>query len=243
MILHQVEHGSYEWLKLRAGVPTSSRFDEIVTPAKLQLSKSADGYMSWLLAEWILGRPLDKGIDAYGRPFETASSWMDRGLELEDEAIKAYELQTDTETDHVGFITSDDGLVGCSPDRLIGTDGLLELKCPAPQTQVLYMLSRGVDAAYMVQLQGQLWVSERKYVDIFSYHPELPGVRVRVERDEQYIETLSKAVRTFVDAMLAARVTLEQRYGPFVRPEPEADHSKDFITDADLDAILKAREQ
>jgi hypothetical protein len=116
---------------------------------------------------------------------------------MEAEAVAFYELQRDCETVPAGFITNDGGTIGASPDRLVGDDGLLEIKVPKESTHVSYLLKKAVDQAYYPQVQGQLWISERQYADILSYHPEMPAALIRVPRDEEYIKVLSAAVGEF----------------------------------------------
>lgn len=186
MIVHNVEQGSEAWLKLRLGIPTASDFHKIVTPTG-KLSAQAKGYANRLIAESLLGHPLDS-LD--GLPF------VERGKDLEAEAVRLYEFTTGNTADVVGFCTTDDGQIGASPDRLIGEEGQLEIKCPSPQTHVGYLLE-GLDKDYIPQIQGQLYVTGRKWCDFFSYHPSMPPVRVRVERNASYIEILSEALSTF----------------------------------------------
>ena len=126
---------------------------------------------------------------------------MDRGQNLEAEAVKFYEYMWDVDTTVVGFCTNDAGTVGASPDRLVGSNGLLEIKCPAEHTHVGYLLHKPVDRSYYPQIMGQMWVTGRRWVDILSYHPEMPPARVRVERDEKYILALAKAVTDFSEEL------------------------------------------
>src|SRR5580704_4584943 len=199
MIIHRCVQGSDEWLRLRLGIPTASRFDSIVTPKKMALSAASKGYAHELLAEWIYGEPIEAFV----------SPWMERGEALEAEAVRYFELETGLDTSKVGFITTDDGMVGASPDRLIGDDGTLEQKCPSPKVHVGYMVDpHSLVEDYQLQVQGQLWVSERRYAYIQSYCPRFPSVIVRVERKEDYITDLSLCVRSFVDVLLAARLKL-----------------------------------
>lgn len=186
MRVHNCIQGTSEWLSLRAGIPTASEFDRIVTPTG-KVSTSQDNYLYLLLSERITGRP----------DTETVSFWMERGSHMEAEAVSFYEFQRDIETELVGFLTNDEGTIGASPDRLVGDDGLLEIKCPAPHTHVSYLLYKPVDKKYFPQLQGQLWISGRRWVDILSYHPQMPPALVRVERDEEYIALLEKEVTKF----------------------------------------------
>ncbi len=228
MIVHDVEQGTPEWLRLRLGIPTSSEFGRILTPTG-KPSSQAEGYLLWLLAEWVTGAPLES----------PETDWMRRGHELEAAAVQSYEFETGREASVVGFVTTDDGMIGASPDRLVDPDGLLEIKCPAPQTHIGYLLSRAVDRAYWPQVQGQLLVTGRAWVDIQSYHPGLPAVIVRVERDENYIGKLDAALRAFVERLLAARVELEAKCGPFRKPEPKPHPSPFDLTDEDVEVIVR----
>ncbi len=208
MKIHNCEQNTPEWLALRLGIPTSSEFSRIVTPRTCKLSAQADGYMNRLLAEWATGAPLEN---------ET-TVWMDRGQELEDSAISAAELILGIETDRVGFITLDSGLVGTSPDRIY-TNGKrgVEIKCPSTPVHIAYMRGNKdtLDGEYRCQLAGQMWIAEFTGVDIISYHPILPHVHIPVERDDrmaEFIGLLEPSVLEFVDRMMQARHELDQKY-------------------------------
>lgn len=228
MIIHDCEQNSDEWHALRLGIPTASAFDRILTP-KGKLSTQAEKYKNWLLAEWIIGQPLEN----------FSSQFMQRGHDMEPAAAESYEFETGRTVKTVGFITTDDGMIGCSPDRLVGDDGLLEIKSTSPQVHVGYMRMRDIDEEYKVQVQGQLWVAEREWDDVQSYCPPLPAAIVRATRDEKFIAVLASSVRQFVDQMLAARADLEQRYGKLQRvitSEPTGDFD---VTDDDVDEMIR----
>lgn len=183
---HECDQYSGDWERLRLGIPTSSQFDKILTPAG-KPSAQWKKYACQLVAEKLLNRP----VETYTSPF------MERGSELESDAVEFYELLHDVKTKRIGFITTDDDLVGCSPDRLVGDDGLLEIKVPSPVTLVQYMITGDLDKTYWPQLQGQLYVSGRKWVDICAWHPELQPVITRVVRDEAYIGCLESQLWEF----------------------------------------------
>lgn len=183
------------WDKLRLGIPTSSMFDKIITPTGKD-SAQWKKYCHGLIAERLTKRRLD----AYVSPY------MERGTELEMDAMNEYELQSDVETFPIGFVTNDAGTIGCSPDRLVGENGLLELKCPAPQTQVGYLLGEELGTDYYPQLQGQLFVTEREWVDILAYHPEIRFVVKRMYRDEAYIAKMAvllERATAYIDESMA----------------------------------------
>lgn len=201
--------GSEAWLEARLGIPTASEFDRIVTPAKLQLASASTKYMCLKLAEWMYGAPLEAFV----------SPWMERGAALEAEAVRYYEMERDVETSTVGLVTTDDGMIGASPDRLVGDDGLLEQKCPALETHVGYMLDpASLVAEYRMQVQGQLWAcADREWCDVQSYYPGFPSVIERVKREERVQSALELHVPAFVETMLRAREALVARYGELRR--------------------------
>ena len=121
----------------------------------------------------------------------------ERGLIVEAEAADWYEFDHDVTVQKVGFITDDDHTVGCSPDRLVGDDGLLEIKAPLPHTQVEYWISGELSERFRPQLQGQLYISQRSWVDIVCWHDVLPKLVMRVEPDGKFIESLDRELRIF----------------------------------------------
>jgi YqaJ-like viral recombinase domain len=165
-----------------------------VTPAKGELSKSSVKYAYRLITERLLNTPLES-VEGQG--------WMDRGKELEPMAVKQYEFVTELETEPVGFITTDDGLIGASPDRLIKGRAIgLEIKSPASQTHLGYLLD-GPGTAYRPQVQGQLYVAELERADFYSYHPRMPAYTLATRRDEPYIKLLAAALAAFNEQLYA----------------------------------------
>jgi len=177
---------SEEHDRLRLGIPTSSNFHKIITPQG-KPSKQWREYACVLIAERLLHRKLE----FYNSPA------MERGLIVEAEAADWYEFDQDVTVQRAGFITDDRRRMGCSPDRLVGDEGLLEIKAPLPHTQVEYWLSGEVSERFRPQLQGQLYVSQRSWVDILCWHDVLPKLVVRVEPDEKFITALDRELQIF----------------------------------------------
>lgn len=186
MIRYDCKQGSTEWNRLRAGIPTASDFDKIITPEG-KISRQRDGYLRQLIAERL------------GVSFDSISTAaMDAGRMMEPDAVRWYEFTREVTTEVVGFCTLENGIAGASPDRFVGEDGLLEIKCPLPKTHIGYLLDpkhAGAYPDYKVQVQGQLWVTGRKWCDVVSYSLDLPPLCVRVERDEIFIGLLELQVR------------------------------------------------
>lgn len=166
------------WYDARKGLPTCSRFDQILTAAKGEPSKSQETLINELLAESIL--PPEQG---FIKP-NVITAEMEYGMKLEAEARCCYELEYATEpVKEVGFIVADSGLYGGSPDALVGDDGGVEIKCPSAVTHIGYLRSGVLPSEYKCQVHGYLVVTGRAWWDFFSYARNLPVFRIRVTRD------------------------------------------------------------
>jgi hypothetical protein len=196
--------GSREWFAARLGIPTASEFDRLLTPKTLKPSAQREAYLHRKLAEWATGQIVEVETRVYA---------LDRGLELEAEALEFYELTTQEVTVAAGFCTTDDGTAGASPDRFAGADGLLELKCPLASTQIGYLLAGTVPTDYTLQLQGQLWVTGKRWVDFLSYYPGLPPLLVRVEPDRTVADALAEAVALFTLRLEEGKRRIEELRG------------------------------
>lgn len=188
------EQLSEQWWRVRRGVPTASRFDAILTPKTAKPSASQQEYIHELIADTVrLSPPLTTNL---GRPMTPE---MQFGVDTEPEARAWYEMERGVEARRVGFITTDDGRFGCSPDGLTAEGGL-EIKCPALKTQVRYLLEGGLPPEYRCQVHGTLIVTGRPWWDFLSYATGLPALLVRVEPD------------AFTDALAAELERFRARY-------------------------------
>jgi len=183
----ECEQGSDEWIAARLGIPSASMYGKIIT-TQGKWSTQADAYINQLVAEKLTGEQT---------PFYQ-NEHMARGTELEPDARKMYEFMKE-DVQEVGFCLHDTLEAGASPDGLIGEDGGLEIKCPAPATHVEYLRGGKLPSKYKQQVMGCLWITGREWWDFMSYHPSMKPLIVRVERDEDYITELeacvSKAVK------------------------------------------------
>jgi hypothetical protein len=192
------EQGSDKWKAVRRGIPTASEFHRIITAVKGDLSASARKYAAGLIAETLLGHELEKA---------PGGTWaMERGKLLEPLAVQQYAFTNDVEVRRVGFVTTDDGRIGASPDGLIiGTRGGLEVKCTLDENHMsMWMDGPGND--YKQQVQGNLATCELEWWDLYLYHPELPPKTIRTVRDEPYIAKMGAALTEFLairDEMLS----------------------------------------
>jgi hypothetical protein len=215
--------GSLAWKNARRAMPTASNFDSIIQPIKMGPSGGQLTYMGRLLAEYLMGSLTDETWFVYD---ESRATFMERGKELEPLAAKWLTMETGLVCDPVGFCTTDDGLIGCSPDRLIGDDGGAEFKIPGIDKHMTYLLSDGrtLVADYRCQIQGCLWITGRRYWKAVSWNPELPSVCVHVERDGEFIVALAKEVYAFANRL----AELKKQYEPYRVVPPARDESHIF---------------
>jgi len=178
--------GEALWFETRAGLPTASNFDKLLTMDG-KPSKQQEKYLYQLAGEKVSGQKEET--------YQSAA--MLRGIEMEEEAVKLYEFQNDVVAEKVGFCITDDGIAGCSPDRLIGEDGLLEIKCPLIYTHVSYLINGGLDTDYYQQCQGQLFVTGRKWLHLMSYYPGLKPLIIRVQPHPEFQITLELELKLF----------------------------------------------
>lgn len=192
-----MEQGSPEWIAARLGKVTASRIADVIAKTKTGPSASRVNYMAELIAERLTGT----------RAPSYTNAAMEHGTATEPEARAAYEFQCDVDVIQVGFVPHPvlSSQTGCSPDGLVGDDGLIEIKCPNTATHIDTLLGGNVPAKYMAQIQWQLACTKRKWCDFVSYDPRLPGnMRLfvqRVKRDDKMIAELVEAVSLFLDEL------------------------------------------
>lgn len=184
--IYRGEQGTDEWRQMRAGIPTASEFATVLAKGRSGgESKTRRTYLLKLAGERLTGEPAESYSNAH----------MERGKAMEAEARDAYAFMHDADYEQVGFIRN--GNAGCSPDGLIGADGMVEIKTKLPHLQLEVLLANELPAEHVAQCQGALWIAEREWLDFVSYWPKLPIFTIRVRRDEAYIARLADAVAEF----------------------------------------------
>jgi len=188
MIVVDCEQRSPQWLALRRGVISASNADRLATPAKLK------EYALELAAERLV-REL---------PANVVTPAMQWGIDHEEQARIRYAFETASDVFGIGFAFHDDHewWAGCSPDGLIRDSGLVEIKCPSSKKHLEYLTNAVVPPGYVAQLNFQLWVTGRDWVDFVSYDPRfVEGADyfcTRHYRDMETMVEVNKRVRACV---------------------------------------------
>ena len=194
-IIYDIEQGSDDWLMLRLGKLTASKFADVISKGRgKEPSKTRVSYMYQLAAEILVGEPTTFFKNA-------AMQW---GTDCEPQARAAYEIKHDLDVVECAFIEHSEWC-GVSPDGLVGDNGLLEIKAPNTTTHLKYYMAGTMPEEYLAQVQGQLWVSGRDWCDFVSYDPrvrsEADYFELRVNRDDEYIKNLEVQCGTFIDEL------------------------------------------
>lgn len=201
------DQGTEEWHLCRAGIPTASMFATVMASGRgggPSLTRAK--YMRQLAGEVITGKPM----------VSYSNSHMERGHEMEPEARDLYAFATDTTPEQVGFIRN--GQKGCSPDSLIGENGMLEIKTKLPDLLIECWERDDFPPEHKAQCQGALWIAEREWIDLVVYWPGMPVFIQRAYRDEAYIADMSAAINQFNDE-LSALVERVRSYGTVPRKQ------------------------
>jgi predicted phage-related endonuclease len=188
-----VEQGSDEWAKLRTGLLTASEMKLVITPTlKIADNDKTRAHLWELLAQRITN---------YVEPTFYGDDMM-RGHEDEVEARRLYRANH-SPTHSCGFITNDRWgfTIGCSPDDLVGDDGMIECKSRRQKYQIQTIADDEVPAEYMMQIQTSMLVAERSWLDFISYSGGLPMFVKRVEADPDTQAAIVAAATSFEERL------------------------------------------
>lgn len=191
-----MQQGTAEWRTVRLGKVTASRVSDVMAKTRTGYGASRANYMAELIVERLTGVPAEHYPN-------TAMLW---GTNTEPLARAAYEVREGALVEEVGFVPHPTiELAGCSPDGLVGTDGMLEIKCPNTATHIETFLDDQAPPKYLPQMQWQMACTGRAWVDFVSFDPRMPEdmqytIR-RVNRDDEFIATLEQEVIKFLSEL------------------------------------------
>jgi putative phage-type endonuclease len=169
------KQGSDAWLRSRVGRITGSRLADVCSYLVIksragESSAKRNNYRMELIAERLTGRAKDHYV----------SPSMEWGTDTENEARLAYEGVMREMCEPVGFVLHPKfDFTGASPDSLVGTEGVLEIKCPETTTHLEYIDAGTVPSEYLPQVAWELACTGRKYVDFVSFDPRIPHDSLR----------------------------------------------------------------
>lgn len=184
-----------EWHAARVGMLTGTCAADMLATIKSGEAAARRDLRTRLVVERLTGQSQEEG--------GFVSKDMQRGSDLEGDAIAAYELASENMVQPVGFLAHLELPAGCSPDGQVSDyAGIVEVKCPKSATHLGYLRSGKVPTAYLYQITHNLWISGAAWCDFISYAPQMPeGLQLfvrRVGRAEVDISAYELAVRLFL---------------------------------------------
>lgn len=202
-----LEQRSPEWFAIRCGKVTASRIADLMARTRNGYSTSRANYRAQLVCERLTGAVEPSYCNA-------AMQW---GIDTEPQARDAYQVHALCTVEEIAFVNHPTiEMAGCSPDGLIGDDGLCEIKCPITATHIDTLLSGGVADKYVKQIQFQLACTERQWCDFVSFDPRLPETMQlfvkRIERDDELIGEIETEIRSFLIEIEETVEQLRARY-------------------------------
>lgn len=203
--------GSDEWIEARRGLITAGSLDLILTPTlKIASNAKERQHLYELLAQRVTGHVEPEYI----------SDAMLRGLEEEVYARDLYAEKYAPVTE-VGMVTNDElgFVVSCSPDALVGDDGLIEIKSRMQKYQAQTIIEGEVPTEFMLQIQGELFVTGRQWCDFISYSGGMPMFVKRVEPLEEYQFAIRQTATAFNQRLEAAIEVYEKNAAAFHQTE------------------------
>lgn len=204
MIIVTREQRTPDWFAAKRGLPSASLMGGIIQPVKMGYAKpAAKTYITKLIDQ--IRRP-----DAYAADSWKGNVHTRRGTETEPETIGIYAFDRDVRVESIGFVLSDCRRFGCSPDGLVGADGMVEAKAPDGHTFVEWFLEHAetgdVPNEHKAQVHGSLIVTGRAWCDFFAYCPGYDPLVIRVTPDK-FTDRLREHLDTFHQNYSAALQT------------------------------------
>lgn len=178
-IHNDLVQGSDEWLRARCGLITASEVKLLLTPTLKRADNDKSRAHLWELAA--------QRISNHVEPVYVTDDML-RGHEEEFYARQLY-AEKIAPVEEVGFVTNDGFgfTLGCSPDGIVGSDGLIEIKSRRQKYQVQTIVEHWREGTppsdYILQVQTAMLVTDRAWCDLISYSGGLPMIPMRIERD------------------------------------------------------------
>lgn len=205
MTFHDVEQNSDAWFALRIGKATASNFSCFMANDGKAFGEPAKKYALQLALERWTGKKAE---------FSFSNEHMERGHEQEPIARMLYEDEYFVDVTNGGFFDWSD--YGDSPDGLIGSDGVAEIKSVIASTHYATMQRGSFDPAYKWQLVGHLDCTKRDWVDFISYCSDFPSEKqlivCRLNR-EDYLSEIERLNERRAEFLELVGTTLENLKG------------------------------
>lgn len=185
-----MEQGSDEWYAARLGKVTASRAADVLT-------KKGSAARSNLSAQLVLERLTKTRAESFQSP---SMQW---GIDQEPTARLFYEAYRGVLVESVGFVQHPlIEYAGASPDGLVETKGLVEIKCPNTSTMIDIILTKKIPTNHITQMQMQMACCQKDWCDYVVFDPRMPPKAKlfikRINKDKTFINLMEKEIISFL---------------------------------------------
>jgi len=199
--------GTPEWLAARSGSLGASSIGDVLAKTKTGWGATRANLKSRIVVERITGKPVET----------FSNSAMQRGNDLEPQARAMYSFHSGYDVEEVGIIPHPTIKHShCSPDGLVGYDGMVEIKCCGATRHIELLTGSPPEDRYIKQCLWQLACTGREWVDLAYFHPDFPQEMqlhiTRIERDHAVLQGLETEVSAFLSEVAATVGELEATY-------------------------------
>lgn len=201
MKIYNFKQNTPEWYQIRKMKFTASNANTILAQGK---------GLKTLIKKMLTEHYSSGNYEEYLNKFQ--NDHMKRGKEFEDKARAIYELETGNEVIEVGFVERNEH-IGCSPDGLVGKDGLIEIKNFCDDRFFDLMITGRIEKKYLDQMDMQMYVTEREWCDFFVFNPNFekkPFFLTRIKRDEEKMQIIENALNNAVEKLLSEQERIEK---------------------------------
>ncbi len=196
-----------EWIAARLGKVTASRIADMLATTKTGWGASRKNLMAELISERGTGTQYPHYV----------SPEMKRGIDMQPMAVAEYEKRAKILVGPIGFVPHPRiAMAGCSPDGLVGDDGLVEFKCPNTWTHIEMLRTKTIESRYVLQMQFQLACTNRHFVDFVSYDDRMKSAQqyicIRCPRNDKTITMIEAETIKFLGEIEQYMDALDMEY-------------------------------
>jgi putative phage-type endonuclease len=197
---YYMEQRSPEWYEMRKLKLTASDASTI-----LAMGKGLETLIGEKLAEYYSSGNYEEYTDSF------TNKHIQRGVEFEEKAKSIYELETGLTVKNVGLVVFNEH-IACSPDGLVGDDGLIEIKNHSDKVFLNLLETGKIDKKYYNQIQMQLYVTGRQWCDYFGFNPNFEPCyfKLRIYPDADVFERFNEAFPHAVANMLQRKKAIDE---------------------------------
>lgn len=199
-----------EWFADKLGRLSASRVSNIIPGARGKYLAAREALLFELLVERITGARVEQFV----------TKEMQHGIDFEPVARERYSQATGNSVEETGFIHHRSiANFGASPDGLVSTDGVLEVKAPSTSTVLKILSGSDINPAWAFQVQCEILVTHRQWADLVIFDPRLQApldlTIITIKKDKLVCELIETEARKFNAELDELELKIRERQARF----------------------------